>query len=233
MGRLYDATWGRGFTALYDRSLKATEEAGLREMRRAGAGRGERAARSTSAPARAPISSCIRRRSPSWSSPSPTRTCCASCARRRARGRGGERSSRRRPKRLPFPDSSFDTAVFTLVLCTVPDPAAALAEAARVLRPGGRLLFVEHVRSERRRPGPLAGPAREALALLRRRLPLQPRHGGVDRSLTVDASRRSSRRAAEGAADRQAAGHGAAPSPAEPLALTSPGPRSPDRGERR
>ena len=48
---------------------------------------------------------------------------------------------------LPFPDSSFDTAVFTLVLCTVPDPAAALAEAARVLRPGGRLLFVEHVRS--------------------------------------------------------------------------------------
>src|SRR5215204_3490061 len=49
---------------------------------------------------------------------------------------------------LPFEDSSFDTAVFTLVLCTVPDPAAALAEAARVLRPGGRLLFVEHVRSE-------------------------------------------------------------------------------------
>jgi ubiquinone/menaquinone biosynthesis C-methylase UbiE len=49
---------------------------------------------------------------------------------------------------LPFEDSSFDTAVFTLVLCTVPDPTAALAEAARVLRPGGRLLFVEHVRSE-------------------------------------------------------------------------------------
>ena len=34
------------------------------------------------------------------------------------------------------------------MLCTVPDPAAALAEAARVLKPGGRLLFVEHVRSE-------------------------------------------------------------------------------------
>src|SRR4029077_1076910 len=34
MGRLYDATWGRGFTALYDRMTKATEEAGLREMRR-------------------------------------------------------------------------------------------------------------------------------------------------------------------------------------------------------
>ncbi len=51
-------------------------------------------------------------------------------------------------ERLPFEDSSFDTAVFTLVLCTVPDPAAALAEAARILRPGGRLLFVEHVRAE-------------------------------------------------------------------------------------
>jgi ubiquinone/menaquinone biosynthesis C-methylase UbiE len=49
---------------------------------------------------------------------------------------------------LPFVDSSFDTAVFTLVLCTVPDPTSALAEVARVLRPAGRMLFIEHVRSE-------------------------------------------------------------------------------------
>ena len=49
---------------------------------------------------------------------------------------------------LPFPDDSFDYAVFTLVLCTVDDPDAALAEAARVLRPGGRMLFLEHVRSD-------------------------------------------------------------------------------------
>jgi hypothetical protein len=34
MGRIYDATWGRGFAALYDSCFKATEEAGLRDMRR-------------------------------------------------------------------------------------------------------------------------------------------------------------------------------------------------------
>jgi ubiquinone/menaquinone biosynthesis C-methylase UbiE len=47
---------------------------------------------------------------------------------------------------LPFPDGSFDAVVSTLVLCTVPDQREALAEIRRVLRPGGRLLFIEHVR---------------------------------------------------------------------------------------
>ena len=49
---------------------------------------------------------------------------------------------------LPFPHDAFDTAVVTLVLCTAPDPAGVLAEIARVLKPNGRLLFMEHIRSD-------------------------------------------------------------------------------------
>jgi ubiquinone/menaquinone biosynthesis C-methylase UbiE len=48
---------------------------------------------------------------------------------------------------LPFNDDTFDTVVTTLVLCTVNDQPRALREIQRVLRPGGRLLFIEHVRS--------------------------------------------------------------------------------------
>ena len=58
-----------------------------------------------------------------------------------------------RAEALPFPDASFDAVVSTLVLCTVVAPEQALAEARRVLRPGGKLLFIEHVRAD----GTLAG----------------------------------------------------------------------------
>jgi SAM-dependent methyltransferase len=50
-------------------------------------------------------------------------------------------------ERLPFENASFDTVVSTLVLCTVTDVEASLSEVARVLKPGGRLLFIEHVRA--------------------------------------------------------------------------------------
>jgi ubiquinone/menaquinone biosynthesis C-methylase UbiE len=65
-------------------------------------------------------------------------------ARLRAREAGGDAQA------LQFPDESFDTVTCTLALCTIPDDRAAVAEARRVLRPGGRLLLLEHVRSPRR-----------------------------------------------------------------------------------
>jgi SAM-dependent methyltransferase len=148
MGRLYDATWGRGFSALYDRCLRSTEEAGLIEMRRAtlatASGRTIDIGSGTGAnlglyPAAVTELVCAE--------PDPHMI-------KKLRAKAGEGATSPEiveapAEALPFEDSSFDTAVFTLVLCTVPDPDAALAEAARVLKPGGRLLFVEHVRSER------------------------------------------------------------------------------------
>lgn len=47
-------------------------------------------------------------------------------------------------EKLPLPDASFDSVVCTYTLCSIADPASALAEVRRVLRPGGRLLFSEH-----------------------------------------------------------------------------------------
>jgi ubiquinone/menaquinone biosynthesis C-methylase UbiE len=69
---------------------------------------------------------------------------------------------------LPGGDGTFDAAVAALVLCTVPDQGTALAEVARVLRPGGQLRFFEHVAAER--PGALRGVQRLADATVWPRL---------------------------------------------------------------
>jgi ubiquinone/menaquinone biosynthesis C-methylase UbiE len=70
-------------------------------------------------------------------------------ARRRAEAAGTEADLRvGDAESLEFDDESFDSVVVTLALCTIPDDRKAIAEIARVLRPGGRLLFLEHVRSE-------------------------------------------------------------------------------------
>jgi phosphatidylethanolamine/phosphatidyl-N-methylethanolamine N-methyltransferase len=53
-------------------------------------------------------------------------------------------------QRLAFADDSFDSAAATFVFCSVPDPLVGLAEVRRVLKPGGRLLLLEHVRLKNR-----------------------------------------------------------------------------------
>ncbi|MGH2594444.1 MAG: class I SAM-dependent methyltransferase [Actinomycetota bacterium] len=58
------------------------------------------------------------------------------------------RLARSRAEDLPVADDSVDAVVMSLVLCSVPDVGAALAEARRVLKPEGRLLFFEHVRAQ-------------------------------------------------------------------------------------
>lgn len=50
-------------------------------------------------------------------------------------------------QQLPYPDGSFDAAVGTFLFCSVPNPVLGLTETRRVLRPGGRLLLIEHVLS--------------------------------------------------------------------------------------
>lgn len=72
-----------------------------------------------------------------------------------ARGRAKESATRAEFKvadaqHLPFPDATFDTVIATLALCSIPDDAAAVREIARVLRPGGAVVLLEHVRSPSR-----------------------------------------------------------------------------------
>lgn len=56
---------------------------------------------------------------------------------------------------LEYPDNSFDAVVETLVFCSVPDPVKGFNEIARVLKPGGRVVMMEHMRSDGRLMGPL------------------------------------------------------------------------------
>lgn len=69
-------------------------------------------------------------------------------ARQRARELGREVELREGDAHdLPFPDASFDSVVCTYSLCNIPDHRRALAEMSRVLRPGGRPILVDHIRS--------------------------------------------------------------------------------------
>jgi ubiquinone/menaquinone biosynthesis C-methylase UbiE len=141
-GRIYEATWGRLFAFGYDAFLSQSEKAGLREMRRellseatgrtleVGAGTGLNHDLYPDAVTELVLTE-------------PDRFMAG-----KLRAKTGAEVIEAPAERLPFEDDSFDTVTVTLVLCTVPDPPAGLREIARVLRPGGRLLFLEHVRAE-------------------------------------------------------------------------------------
>jgi ubiquinone/menaquinone biosynthesis C-methylase UbiE len=135
------------FAALYDRMGEGIERAGVRDARRAllrdaqgsvlevGAGTGANLEHYPAALDRLVLAE-------------PDRHMARRLADRVASlGRGAEVVDAP-VEALPFADGAFDTVVVTLVLCTVEDPAASLQEIRRVLRPGGRLLFMEHVRSQ-------------------------------------------------------------------------------------
>lgn len=146
MGRIYDATWGRLFSAVYDSGFKASEEAGLRELRREllaqargrvleiGAGTGLNLEL---------YPETIEGLTLSEPDPHMTKQLRKKLAESDREAEIVEASA----EKLPFPDDSFDTVAVTLVLCTVADPQATLAEVKRVLKLGGQLLFLEHVRS--------------------------------------------------------------------------------------
>ena len=84
-------------------------------------------------------------------------------------------------QRLPFPDDRFDSVGISLSLCTIPNPVAALRELARVCRPDGRVVLLEHVRS----------PVWPVYAVERLLSPLQERFIGCHLTReTIDTARR-------------------------------------------
>jgi ubiquinone/menaquinone biosynthesis C-methylase UbiE len=135
------------FAALYDRMLAGTEKAGLRDRRarllepargrvlEIGAGTG------ANLPLYGPNVEALTVTEPE----APMARRLAKHLREQPRAVELIEAS---AEQLPLPDGQFDTVVSTLVLCTVPDPLRALREVWRVLKPGGQLLFLEHVRSD-------------------------------------------------------------------------------------
>jgi ubiquinone/menaquinone biosynthesis C-methylase UbiE len=145
-GKISDLLWGPLFARGYDAFTKSTEDAGLRDKRQALLARAEGRTLEIGAGTGANLELY----------PTSVTELVLTEPDEHMRRRLEEKlAAVGRPaeivdasaERLPFPDASIDTAVATLVLCTIPDPDAALGEIARVLKPGARLLFLEHVRA--------------------------------------------------------------------------------------
>jgi ubiquinone/menaquinone biosynthesis C-methylase UbiE len=146
-GRLYNATYGRLFAAGYDLYLRGVERAGLAERR------ASLLARATGATIEIGAGTGLNLDCypPSVSELVLTEPGEHMVNRLRRRAASSGRNAEvvvAAGERLPFEDEHFDTAVATIMLCTATDPDAVLEEIARVLKPGGQLLFIEHVRSD-------------------------------------------------------------------------------------
>jgi ubiquinone/menaquinone biosynthesis C-methylase UbiE len=138
--------WARAFAAIYDASLWPGEHAGMKQQRRAlleqargrvleiGAGTGLNVPHYPEGLVELIL----------------TEPDSAMSRRLAQRASGGATVLAARADDLPVADSSVDTVVSTFVLCTVESPEAALREIRRVLRPGGQLLLIEHVRADAR-----------------------------------------------------------------------------------
>ncbi|HXE46421.1 MAG TPA: class I SAM-dependent methyltransferase [Conexibacter sp.] len=139
--------WTRVFAAVYDSVLWASERAGMRARRREllRHARGRTVELGSGTGLNLPhypddLDELILTE--------PSAAMAARLERKLRRSRRTARVLAASAERLPFDDRSVDTVVSTLVLCTVDEPDRALQEIARVLRPDGQLLFIEHVRSE-------------------------------------------------------------------------------------
>jgi ubiquinone/menaquinone biosynthesis C-methylase UbiE len=145
-GKLSDRLWGPLFARGYDWLVKSGEDAGLRDERRdllarargrtleIGAGTGINVELYPDA-----VTELVLTEPDPHMRMQLEKKLTALGRRAEVIDAGGEH--------LPLPDASVDTVAATLVFCTIPEPEAALAEIARVLKPDGRFLFLEHVRA--------------------------------------------------------------------------------------
>ncbi len=139
--------WGRVFAGAYDRMMARSERAGLAAHRAAllASARGDVLEIGGGTGANLALYGQQVR---SLTVTEPEAPMVSRLQRRIAERRPDAKLLQAPAEDLPFEDASFDVAVSTLVLCTVDDQPRALRELRRVLRPGGRLLFMEHVRAE-------------------------------------------------------------------------------------
>ena len=145
--RAYDASYGRLFAAAYDRMLAGAERGEL------GARRGEMVGKAAGRTLELGSGTGLNLRhyADAVTDLILTEPFAPMAARLRAKLGEHDRDAQvveTAAETLPFEDDSFDTVVATLVLCTVDDPVRAVDEVGRVLRPGGSLILLEHVRAE-------------------------------------------------------------------------------------